>query len=218
MSQIEKSLAQIESLLGQLVRAPTTKAMGLPEFVHYAHGQIVKSMAEPAPAAARRLKALHAAVGIFKDNYSSDESVNVPVFIEDTTALGEKSTSLTTPSAAANLNPDGESAFEDGFVAKVQALRDLIKGIDDDPDNSEDEAKRKEPAAAKGDGEEEDEDKRAASASAEKTNKRQPTRKGIDVSSDGTAWPSDLNDPAFVKSGKAEKDVDWGRDPVRAST
>jgi hypothetical protein len=218
MGQIEKSLSQIESLLGQLVRAPTTKAMGLPEFVHYAHGQIVKSIEEPAAASSRRLKALHTAVALFKDNYSSDEAVNVPVFVEDTTALDEKSTALTTPSAAAGLNPDNQSAFEQGFVAKIEALRALLKGIDDDPDNgSEDEEKRKEPAATKGDGEdeyEEDDEKRKAAAAAATTTKRQRTRKGADISADGTAWPSDLNDPAFTKSGKADKDLAWGRDPV----
>jgi hypothetical protein len=46
----------------------------------------------------------------------------------------------------------------------------------------------------------------------EKGKTKKAVKKGVDKSDDGTAWPNDLNDPAFVKDGKVEKSLDWGND------
>jgi hypothetical protein len=247
MSTLQSSLAKIDTMLAALVGGRVTKKMGLPEFVGYAHAQIAKAMGEPMDAQTKRLKALHASVTVFKDNYSSDESVNVPIYENDVTAMDDKSSTMSTPLAAANTNPDGQSAFEQGFVAKFQALRDQVRALSKEfppAEGDEEEEKRKAAAAASKDDaapadeeEEEDEEKRKAfppGAKAPPFGKKPPAKgdepedeekaaaakkrlaKGADVdkSPDGTAWPTDLNDPAFTKDGKVEKALDWGRDPA----
>jgi len=239
MATIQNSLDQIESMLATLVGGQVTKKMNPVEFVQYAHGQIAKAMNEPREQSSRRLKALHGSVQVFKDNYSSDESVNVPVYVNDTTAMDEKSTKLQTP-AQAGGTPSDESAFEQGFLTKFAAIKaqfaELVKEFPPDGEEDEEE-KRKKAAAAQGAGddatppESEDEEKRAAAGKPpfpppkkppfppkkpedmDDEEKRSAAKKGIDVSKDGTAWPEDLNDQAFQKDGKVEKSLEWGPDP-----
>jgi hypothetical protein len=231
MSTMQNSLAQIESMLASLVGGRVTKKMGPIEFVQYAHAEIAKAMTEAPELSTRRLKALHSSVTVFKDNYSSDDGVDVPIFVNDVTAMDDKSSKLTPITAAADSNPDGQSAFEQGFVAKFAELKTqfeaLLKTVPDDED--EDEEKRKAaPADDEAAPDSEDEAKRKGAGKPpfppknpfapkkpdpEDDEKKPAAAKGADVSKDGTAWPADLNDPAFVKGGKVEKSLDWGQDP-----
>ena len=223
---MQKSLAQIESMLATLVGGQVTKTMAPAEFVQYAHGQIVKAMGEPRELSTRRLKALQRSVSVClsKDNYTNDEEVNVPVFVDDTTALDERETQLSTAQQAAGTNPAGKTAFEQGLVSKFAALKAQFDAlVKEMPDDDDEEEKRK----AAGDEDDTGDEEKRAGKKAFPPPKKPPfppkkpdddddekvaAKKGLDVSRDGTAWPADLNDAAFKKTGKVEKSLDWGRD------
>lgn len=241
-----EQLSTIQSMLASIVGTQKCEVMKAAEFVPYAFDQITKAMSEPQPKSTARLKALLDAVTVFKDNYVDEESegVKVTVYIPDTTALEEKSNTLKTPIQAAGSNPDGQSAFEQGFVQKFQALKGDLDAIlaklgediaeDDDSvkakkaKDAEEEEKRKAAAKAKDDGETEPDAEKAAKAKAdaakakadaEEEEKKKAAAKAAggdvakqDVSADGTAWPSNLNDPAFVEKGDVTKSLEWGAD------
>lgn len=102
--------------------------------------------------------------------------------------------------AAAKFKPkpkaktDGEEGGDATGATAAEPLSGTPEDDEDKEDDTDEEKARKKAARA------------AKSASVTKG------LGGPDVSKDGTAWPSDLNDPDFVKSGKVEKSLDWGRD------
>lgn len=259
---ITETLAKIEGLLGAVAGGGTQMVEMTPtEFVAHAQGEIAKAATEAPAVSTRRLKALHTAVQVFKDNYVDGESdaVKVPITWTDTTALDEKQNQLIDPTKG--VPAQNQSAFSQGFVAKIESLSKLVSdlkkagtlpedGTETEGMSDEDKAKAKKAEdeenekaakvleaagltkaaarfakAKKTDG---DEGSSAGGATAAEPPKSTPevddeekrknaakgssVAKAVDVSADGTAWPADLADPAFVKDGTVNKALDWGND------
>jgi hypothetical protein len=233
-STVRDTLTKIESLLGMTVGAVKSVEMTPVDFVAFAHGEVVKALAEKGDVSTRRLKALQHAVTVFKDNYVDGESgsVKVPITFVDTTALEEKQNQIIEPLKNVNsAQYDGESAFTGGFVAKMNSLKNLVNSLKaeapdgkvpadgEETEGLEDEAKAKkaaedeEKAKAKKVGEDTEEGNDATGHTAEagmgKDKKTEKRLAKSDVSTDGTVWPSDLNTP---EAGKVEKSDSWGND------
>lgn len=215
MSKTNATLSKIETMLASVIApegtAPTQK-MNVQQFAAYAQDQITKATEEAPEESTKRIKALHKAVQIAKDNFTDtdNESISVPIYVCDTTVLDDKSTMMMTPDASAAKNPSGQSIFENGFVAKLQAdLAAAIKAMGEEPE---------EEPAKKGDGEQEEKSKKAEdveenddSMKAKAQKKIEPLAKA-DRAEDGTEWPNDLNDRDFVEKGTATKELTFGRD------
>jgi hypothetical protein len=160
MSTIQKSLETMAKMLDRVVGVTKTVDMTLPQFVAYATGQIAKASTDAPALATARLKALQHAVTVVKDNYIDDQvdSFKVPITFPDTTSMDEKQNQLIDALANAKPGPD-ESAFSNGFVAKVQALIDSLKtskaaegegaAEDEDEEGDDEETKAKKAASRK---------------------------------------------------------------------
>lgn len=190
----KSTLAKIGEMLEGVVGPSRVVKMTGAEFAVYAQGQVTKALAE-GDVSHVRLKALREQVTIFKNNYVDEESegVNVTVFVDPTTAVGEKSDKTTTFDKVA-LDAT-QSVFEQGFVAKLQGVIASLKAdADEDPDDME---KAKKAEADKKKADEEEETKRAEAKKVAKSD---------------TAWPKDLNDKEFITKGVTETEPTWGRD------
>ncbi len=238
-STVRDTLTKVESLLGMMVGVTKSVEMTPVEFVTFAHGELAKAATEKGDVSTRRLKALQHAVTVFKDNYvdGESESVKVPITFVDTTALEEKQNQLIEPLKNVNsAQHDGESAFTNGFVAKMASLKNLVESLKAEaPDGKlpadgeeteglegEEKGKSKkadgedeEKSKAKKVGEETEEGDDATGHTAEEgMGKGKKTEKRVaksDVSKDGTVWPSDLNTPE-AGADKVEKSDSWGND------
>lgn len=205
-------LEKIENNLARIVGVQKVQEMNAVQFITYAHGEMTKAIQEDATASSKRLKALHTSVKVFKDNYTDDdsESIKVPVYVCEQTALQDKSTKLTQITAAAGLNPGGESVFEDGFIAKMAALKtqieELAKAAGDDEEPPPSEPEEEEEEDEEGDGEAKAKAKKAEDEEAEKAKKK----------------PAFLKPPAGDgakdedKAKKAAPDIEEGDDAVKA--
>lgn len=233
MATTNERLEAIQKNLAALVGATQVKAMKPAAFFKYAIEQVSKASGEPTEKMVRRLKALYQAVEIAKDNYVDEdsESIKVPIFVEDQTSLKDQSNKLSTPDQAAALNPDGKTAFEQGFVSKLDALQKAIAslgkvdgeepGDDEEEEDDEDEDAEKKNGAEKAaeDIEEGDDSVKGAKkgeedaggdgGAVEDENKKKPAadtkKKVAKVARD--EWPDDMNARPVTKA-----DTDWGKD------
>ena len=235
---VKERFTKIESMLKSIIGTQKTEDMTIDQFTVYAQGEITKAISEGPVESKKRLSALAHAIAVAKDNFTDDESesIKVPVYVCDSTALEEKSNELMSPLQVGS-DPSGQSYFEK-FAALKNSIEGFAKQFEDDAEEEEKRKKAAEaapPAAAappappsSGDLEEDEEEKRKKAAAkaagdieegddslkakAKDKDEAEKTKKGIDKSPDGTAWPSDMNDPDFQKNGTVEKSLEWGKD------
>lgn len=157
-TKFKAQLAKVEKVLGAVVGTQKLVLMEPAAFLKYAHDEIKKAQGEPVSKARARLSLLYKSV-LYSSNIIEDEtadSIKVPVFVADQTTLAMQENDLSTPDAAAKLNPSSGTVFEQGFVAKMlervasiaKDVEALKVGDDAPPGDDEDEtekAKKKPP-------------------------------------------------------------------------
>lgn len=240
MSTSSKEILQkIADNIGRVVGSSAQKMveMNVAQLGVHATSELAKSVGDSDDVRSKRLKALYTTVSVFKDNFSDDgKSVNVPVYVEDTTALKDKSSTEQSPLKGANANPNDESAFENGFVAKVlelgaslqstvDNLNKAAEGIGKGDDEETEKAKKPAfPGAAKPFGAKDDDADKAKKADDE--DEAEKAKKAAEAEDTEKA----KGPPAFLKDkekedddtekAKAKKadDIEEGDDATKAAT
>lgn len=222
---IKKFHALISSVVGVQKRVQMTKS----DFIVYATSELTKATQVSRAESNRIYTNLRDMSAVFKDNMTDDESesISVPVTYPDTTAVEEKQNQLLDASSIAGKEID-ESAFSQGFVSKLNSMREAIDGIrkvaEEAGDKEETEkAKSKKVGEDSEEGNDatghtiapEEQEGVAAAQGKSKTEKATPVQKGVEVDADGTVWPSNLNDPNFKEGDTVRKSVEWGHDDER---
>lgn len=202
------TLMQIEKMLTQVVGVQKVEMMTVPELLTHAVGEIEKAQRESFAKSKIRLALLQKSVMYSSASIEDEDvdSIKVPVFVVDQTTLDEQDNELTPPLAAAAKNPSGKSLFENGDVQKYitqlqEQIGELAKaaGIDEEDDDTE-EAKAKKAA------------KKPAPPAGDEPEPEPAAKRVAKSAKADNVWPEDMNDPSFVKTGKSEKDLDWGPD------
>lgn len=132
-------LDEITNAVERLLKASTrasprpTRRMTRAEFVTHALSELQKAATEPRGRALERLSALGRTVEVAKQAFADheSESVQVPIFVEDTTALSELSETEVSPLAVSGpganatfaSNPDDLHKVLDGLKKRFEELR-----------------------------------------------------------------------------------------------